>query len=272
MGNICRHQSNTQPSRPRRKISVSEIPIIEQEKISILNEYLLYDIGEKSNYISFKDYHTTHSPLIIETLFTIQKDSLKFFQDPITHMYCLSFFYDSKCEIDITLYFFVKEYIEVATSQKYFYIDNERTPSPITLHAYPGNSVYTKIMAMLDLSLFSESELKFANKIMIPLVVFMRNETFSLLLYMKLEGTNVIKVREIFDNMEDTYEILDVFLTDNDVCSVCLNNPKTMMLFPCRHVCLCESCLNFMMNRNHKCPICRSAIRFGYKIYKDMNC
>lgn len=271
MGNLCRCQSNTHPSRSRNNASESEILITERQQISILNEYLLYDIGEKFNYIAFKDYRDTHTPLHIETLFTIQKDSLKFFQDPISQLYSLSFYYDSQCEIDITLYFFVKEYIEVATSQQYFCIDNERSPSPITLHAYPGNSVYVKMMAMLDLSLFSENEIKFLNKVMIPIVVFMRNETYSLLLYMKLEGTNVIKVREIFNTTEETYEILDVFLTDNEACSVCLNNPKTMMLFPCRHVCLCESCLNFMMNRNHKCPICRSTIRLGYKIYKDMN-
>ena len=38
---------------------------------------------------------------------------------------------------------------------------------------------------------------------------------------------------------------------DSKRCAVCLNNPRTMIVKPCRHYCLCEGC----KNKLRKCPI-----------------
>ena len=38
-------------------------------------------------------------------------------------------------------------------------------------------------------------------------------------------------------------------------CVVCLTDPKSVVLLPCRHLCVCETCLVFL----DKCPVCRAA-------------
>lgn len=46
-------------------------------------------------------------------------------------------------------------------------------------------------------------------------------------------------------------------------CKACGVNEMCMLLFPCRHLCLCKDCevkLNF-------CPICRSSKLFGAEVY-----
>lgn len=40
----------------------------------------------------------------------------------------------------------------------------------------------------------------------------------------------------------------------DDDCVVCLTNPKTTFLIPCRHMCVCSDCLKQV----DKCPVCRT--------------
>ncbi|CAH2086846.1 unnamed protein product [Euphydryas editha] len=49
----------------------------------------------------------------------------------------------------------------------------------------------------------------------------------------------------------------DHALTDLQLCVVCTENPKEIILLPCGHVCLCEDCSE---NIKDKCPICRERI------------
>lgn len=45
---------------------------------------------------------------------------------------------------------------------------------------------------------------------------------------------------------------------ENALCCICRDSPKTMLLFPCRHLCVCECCSD---NRALvSCPVCRSEI------------
>ena len=49
------------------------------------------------------------------------------------------------------------------------------------------------------------------------------------------------------------------------MCVVCWSSPKCIMLEPCRHVCLCETCFSFI--RNAECPLCRSKYHRGTKLF-----
>lgn len=42
-------------------------------------------------------------------------------------------------------------------------------------------------------------------------------------------------------------------LRDGQECSVCLVNAKSVVLMPCRHMCVCETCFTHL----DKCPVCR---------------
>ena len=43
---------------------------------------------------------------------------------------------------------------------------------------------------------------------------------------------------------------------------------KTMLLLPCRHICLCEDCSdNFRSGRLDNCPVCRHTIVDILRVY-----
>jgi E3 ubiquitin-protein ligase MUL1 len=46
-------------------------------------------------------------------------------------------------------------------------------------------------------------------------------------------------------------------LSDIQICTVCLVNPKEVILLNCGHVCVCADCC---LKLNSKCPVCRSEI------------
>lgn len=52
----------------------------------------------------------------------------------------------------------------------------------------------------------------------------------------------------------------------NNMCCVCLVEPKTVMLIPCNHVCLCVNCSK-TMEVMKKCPICRSTYNRTMKLF-----
>jgi hypothetical protein len=56
-------------------------------------------------------------------------------------------------------------------------------------------------------------------------------------------------------------------------CIICLTHPQTTIMFPCRHLCLCDECASTMASRNNvsanprndapvdrKCPVCRKPV------------
>ncbi|KAJ1531516.1 hypothetical protein ONE63_000191 [Megalurothrips usitatus] len=45
--------------------------------------------------------------------------------------------------------------------------------------------------------------------------------------------------------------------SENELCSVCRENPKEVVLLPCGHVCICEDCSEDITD---KCPVCRADI------------
>ena len=55
---------------------------------------------------------------------------------------------------------------------------------------------------------------------------------------------------------------------ESHICSICLDRPRSHVLFPCHHHCLCGSleCLR-MLGTPPLCPICRSAVAETRQIY-----
>jgi hypothetical protein len=46
------------------------------------------------------------------------------------------------------------------------------------------------------------------------------------------------------------------------LCVICWNDKKTIVLLPCRHLCVCVSCSKKLWNNTQKetCPICRNDV------------
>jgi len=53
-------------------------------------------------------------------------------------------------------------------------------------------------------------------------------------------------------------------LSDVQICTVCLTNPREVILLNCGHVCVCADCC---MKINGKCPVCRSPVVATHPAY-----
>jgi len=50
-------------------------------------------------------------------------------------------------------------------------------------------------------------------------------------------------------------------------CTVCMERPKTTMVCPCKHVCLCSDCAGLVLEIIKLCPICRVEISSTTTVY-----
>ena len=50
-------------------------------------------------------------------------------------------------------------------------------------------------------------------------------------------------------------------------CSICYKNSINILLEPCNHMCICETCLSELSNYSLACPVCRQTFTSTKKIY-----
>ena len=44
-------------------------------------------------------------------------------------------------------------------------------------------------------------------------------------------------------------------------CIICMSEPRTTAVLPCRHMCLCGDCAQMLRTKTTKCPICRGPVK-----------
>ena len=52
---------------------------------------------------------------------------------------------------------------------------------------------------------------------------------------------------------------------DEGLCIICFEAPSSHILIPCGHQCVCQSCMDKVLN---ECPICRAAVDLKVKVFK----
>ncbi|GMH57495.1 hypothetical protein TL16_g02395 [Triparma laevis f. inornata] len=72
-----------------------------------------------------------------------------------------------------------------------------------------------------------------------------------------LESVGEAKEKLIMDRMNNEEE--------KRMCVICQTSPKTVLLMPCRHMCLCQVCSRH--NELVKCPLCRQKITQKIDVY-----
>ena len=248
--------------------SVHEFTLLsKKEKIFTLTQPVLYKIEDKSNFISFANYKETHNPTYIDEEIHIERNSFKLFKDPITSNFGISFISGFKVEVEVTAYFFAYELIDAKDDSLNICLNNELSPEPIMLKVHPGAPQQVIIQPCLYISLHHCNELHFEDKRTFPIIIVIKSKDSCRINYFKFEAESLLKLRETYWIGTECYEVLDIYLSQGQDCSICLTNPVTFLIIPCRHVCLCENCLNYILARDKKCPICRGHINIGYKIY-----
>ena len=49
--------------------------------------------------------------------------------------------------------------------------------------------------------------------------------------------------------------------SNESTCVICLTDTRNVLLLPCRHLCICESCAENLKFQSANCPICRIPFR-----------
>lgn len=52
----------------------------------------------------------------------------------------------------------------------------------------------------------------------------------------------------------------EVEIPDGAECIICLSEPRTTTVLPCRHMCLCPECAEALRQSSSTCPICRTRV------------
>lgn len=51
------------------------------------------------------------------------------------------------------------------------------------------------------------------------------------------------------------------------LCVICQDKPKSIVLLPCRHLCLCQECFRQLRRYRRECPMCRQQYEHSIQVY-----
>jgi len=79
-------------------------------------------------------------------------------------------------------------------------------------------------------------------------------------------------IKQKLEVKEESYEIDDIYIASAEnantqvlnvgpvTCIVCYTDKAKVLLYPCRHFCLCEACATKIKQEGKGCPVCRVAV------------
>ena len=74
------------------------------------------------------------------------------------------------------------------------------------------------------------------------------------------------KLRKSLDRITKTKEIVTNSLEEERTCVICRENPKTVLLMTCRHLCVCSEC--GQREGLDRCPLCREIITERINVFQ----
>ena len=89
-------------------------------------------------------------------------------------------------------------------------------------------------------------------------------------------GTRDYKIKHLFQKVKvrgsQWYHVEDVYglTTEDNLCSICCENPRNTFFLPCKHSYTCQDCAILIRAKDDKCPICREKITDSV-ILKNVN-
>ena len=112
----------------------------------------------------------------------------------------------------------------------------------------------------------SSREISCPNPILFTfLKIIKSNENLIKIIYLKQKLCSNNHTYDLFEIYGQEEQINEDILTKkenyNRECSVCMTNPKTIIVLPCRHLFICRQCTQITINDYSLCPICRTSIQ-----------
>jgi len=193
--------------------------------------------------------------------------------------YTISFSYSSPKDISITVFFMAKEekdeltnYTKYLTSNEEFIHKCYKCPKGRN-HLFPENIIVFRPGDYDKIEKFQKVESDVS-----PLIIKLESiekQTPSKVLYYYCTfvlgpKNEIVKIKIFSEKLEIDkmgYLLEEVYTAESDlqnkndelVCVICFG-VANILLYPCRHYCLCTACSNIVKNDKKDCPICRKSI------------
>lgn len=87
------------------------------------------------------------------------------------------------------------------------------------------------------------------------------------LIYLRARRTDSLKASFKLSQTKPTTSYNSTDWNDSRLCVICQDRDKCIVVLPCKHLCICDVCIDRQIMFNKSCPICRERIRRTMKIY-----
>mmetsp|Transcript_13781 Transcript_13781/g.25989 ORF Transcript_13781/g.25989 Transcript_13781/m.25989 type:complete len:267 (-) Transcript_13781:37-837(-) len=187
--------------------------------------------------------------------------------------YSLGFLFSSTIECSITIFLFAEEVQDPAKVTLAYKVDTARFPHPATIKCSRG--LMQPILDFeLDLAPYTEAQLTFKEKQLIPVVVEIRPIykdsrpvpfEATLLKFYRVSGDTwgIKTMKQKLTVGGRTLELFDMKAPEassND-CYVCMSEVHNPLILPCKHLSLCSGCLTSLLElHDNACPVCREPV------------
>jgi len=186
-------------------------------------------------------------------------------EDPLR--YSIEFAYSADYDCRVTAYWLCRE----ITAKSFKKVELESSQlKPVTYLVSKGDhKAFPERTLILDLSTFQVQSLTFEDKQTYPLVLEISPHHFQaqfqvqwsfLVFFQEAEVWKVRVAQQKQQIGERLLEALEVFgaAEERKDCVICMTQNRSIVVLPCRHLCLCELCSqDFAQQSSKKCPICR---------------
>lgn len=80
--------------------------------------------------------------------------------------------------------------------------------------------------------------------------------------YSKLKRENKVLNLQLKEEQQKSQDLIDN-IDNNLICIICFNNIKNVLISPCNHICVCDTC----RLQIKKCPLCRVKMESYCNVY-----
>ncbi|OXA37164.1 mitochondrial ubiquitin ligase activator of nfkb 1 isoform X2 [Folsomia candida] len=85
------------------------------------------------------------------------------------------------------------------------------------------------------------------------------------ILYKSIYPETIIQIENKHDTVTAKNTVGETL--NQQLCIVCQEAPRNIVLLNCRHFCLCQSCYDILQNRGQNCPVCRSNVEGKIEVF-----
>jgi len=188
----------------------------------------------------------------------------------------LEFTFDCETECSLTLWYVAEEEVDDSDATIRFQSSYPYQPTKVQFQPGLGHKYKIPLAEAFDTTLVATRRNLYYHQgsRLYPLVVVLQTagnaEPQMQLTYATFKGhegdaLTVSAVRQKLQCHGAVYDMKEVYgaeqsAIDTAECVICMSNPKSIAVLPCRHLCMCSDCAKDLHRSMDGCPMCRCKV------------